>query len=374
MKKTFLTTLLSVFALGAVAQDLALKQGGFGDNWYIQAQGGASYLFSEYSEKAKFGDLITPVAALSIGKNFAPQIGLRAQVAGWESKSRKSYDDSGTYKFKYIQTSIDALINLTNLGAYNGPKGFNLYAILGVTYVHGFKEKKIDLGIRDILAPRAGLQADFRLTSALSLNLEANASFLDDKFNGHVGGRQYDVPVNALLGLTYRFKGGFEAVAALDPAQIALLNGEINAQRDLIAARDQQLSALSNQLAKKLAEGPVVEQVEVIDSEVIMNAVVVFRLGSAVLEQNQDINIYNAAKYLQSNPGVNIVVTGYADKGTGTEKINQALSQRRAQAVADILTNKYGIAANRITVEASGDKVQPFEIDAWNRVVIFTAK
>ena len=49
------------------------------------------------------------------------------------------------------------------------------------------------------------------------------------------------------------------------------------------------------------------------------------------------------------------------------------MSERRADAVAKILIEKYGIAPTRITTQASGDKVQPFQIDAWNRVVIFTA-
>ena len=76
---------------------------------------------------------------------------------------------------------------------------------------------------------------------------------------------------------------------------------------------------------------------------------------------------------MKENPGVKVTVTGYADKSTGNATINQKLSEKRAKAVADILTSKYGISSSRITTEASGDKVQPFEINEWNRVVIFTA-
>lgn len=97
-----------------------------------------------------------------------------------------------------------------------------------------------------------------------------------------------------------------------------------------------------------------------------MNAVVVFRIGSAKLEQNQDINIFNAARYLKDNPQVNVIVTGYADKSTGTPAINQRLSEQRAEAVAKVLIEKYGIAASRITKKASGDKEQLFPTDQWN--------
>lgn len=58
---------------------------------------------------------------------------------------------------------------------------------------------------------------------------------------------------------------------------------------------------------------------------------------------------------------------------TGNPTINQKLSERRAEAVAKILIEKYGISPSRITKQASGDREQPFQNDAWNRVVIFTA-
>ena len=150
------------------------------------------------------------------------------------------------------------------------------------------------------------------------------------------------------------------------------MNDQINAQRSQLRDKDRDIQKYQAEISRLAAQPVVVEEVRG-ETEVLMNAVVVFRLGSAKLEQNQDINIYNAAKYLQENPNVKITVTGYADKATGTPAINQRLSEQRAQAVADILINKYGIASDRINVQASGDREQPFQIDAWNRVVIFTA-
>lgn len=373
MKKTIFSLALSALALSGIAQDNALKQYGFWDNWYIQLQGGGSYLFSEYSKDADFLDLVSPHAALSVGKHFSHIYGARVQFAGWESKTPSLFKSTDTRKINYVQGSLDGLVNLTNLfTTFNGEKGFNLYLIGGATYLRRLDNNGYTTA--NIIAPRAGLQADVRLNNALSLNLEANANFLADRFNARYGGEPHDISVNALLGLTYRFdKSGFELADGIDLSQITSLNDKINGLNQQLKQKDTTIGNLQAELAKKPTA--VVEKIQgETTREVVLNSVVVFRLGSAALEQNQEINILNAAKYLQENPSVNVLVTGYADKQTGTPKINQELSEKRAKAVADILTSKYKIAASRITTEASGDKDQPFEKNDWNRVVIFTAK
>ena len=83
------------------------------------------------------------------------------------------------------------------------------------------------------------------------------------------------------------------------------------------------------------------------------------------------VNVYNVAEYLKANPGTSIVVRGYAYKDTGSAAYNQKLSERRAQAVADILVNDYGVDASRLTVEAADSSVQPYDTNNWNRIVLF---
>lgn len=377
MKKIYTLALGAAIAISASAQQTAIKNYGFGDHWFIQAQGGASYTFSENSKDADFFKLVTPHVAVSVGKHFSPIAGARLQLGGWESKSYRGKAIDETYSFKYMQANADVLLNFMNLFTeYQGDKAFNLYGIMGLGYVHNYGDHKVGVSTQNNIVPRVGIQADFRLNESLSLNVEAIGNLMADRFNGVVGGRHYDGTANALLGLTYRFtKGGFETVDVIDPNELVTLNDKVNEQQALLRNKDKQLQDYKASIAgleRKLAE----KKPEVITKEetsTVLNAVVVFRIGSAKLEQNQDINIYNAAKYLQDNANVNVTVTGYADKSTGTAAINQRLSEQRAKAVADILINKYGIDRNRITTEASGDRVQPFQIDAWNRVVIFTA-
>lgn len=374
MKKLLLLTAVAIASVAtSFAQEKAFAESKLKDKWFIQGQLGGSYTFSEGYKDASFGDLITPHLAISVGKYFVPSAGARFQVGGWKSKSFLGKDLGGTYNFNYLQANADGLLNLTNLFmSYKEDRVFNFIGIVGIGFVHGFKKGIV--GTTNSIVPRAGFQGDFRLNQDLSINLEVVGNLMPDNFNGNVSGDKYDATVNALVGLTYKFGENFKPVDIANPAELKSLNDKINEQRALIANKDAEINKLTKDLANKPAPEKIITKEIREETDILMNAVVVFRLGSAQLEKNQDINIFNAARYLKDNPKVNIVVTGYADKSTGTKEVNQKLSEKRAEAVASILRDKYDISADRITTKASGDSEQLFPTDEWNRVVVFTAK
>ena len=81
------------------------------------------------------------------------------------------------------------------------------------------------------------------------------------------------------------------------------------------------------------------------------------------------------AEWLKANPEEKIAIVGYADRNTGSAAYNMGLSERRANAVAKVLTDEYGIDPSRLTVKWDGSEVQPYNNEAqndWNRIVIFT--
>lgn len=375
MKKLILSVAaIALTAIPTFAQEKALAPSKFGDNWFLQLQGGASYSISEGFKDASFGDLITPHVALSLGKYFSPAVGGRLQVGGWEAKHYIKETD-GTFKTKYIQTNADALFNLSNIfSTYQEDRAFNFIAFMGLGYVHGFKDTKNGLTTTNMIAPRAGIQADFRLSETASFNIEVAGNLLRDDFNGIKRGSNYDGTIDVMAGVSFKLsKDGFKLVDVQDPEQLRALNDRINEQRASLTNKDTEIARLKQELAVKPEPQVIVQETKVEESEEVMNAVVVFRIGSAKLEQNQDINIYNAARYLLDNPNVNVIVTGYADNNTGTATINQRLSEQRAEAVAKVLIDKYNISPNRITTKAAGDKIQLFPTPQWNRVVVFTA-
>ena len=379
-KKLLSAVLLLSIAVAATAQEKALKFNSFGDNWFLQIQAGGSYSFSEFHNESSLGDVISPNVALSIGKYFSPQAGARLQLGGWQTRHYlgKAIDDN--YSANYGQASVDALLSLTNLFlGFNENRTFDLVGIMGIGYHYSFPKAKYDIERKSSAVPRVGLQANFRLSDAANFNIEATGNLLPDNSNGIVKGHKYDARVDLLAGVTFKFPQRFESVEIIDPSIVNNLNATINDQRASMQTKDDQIKKLQNDLARKEAEGPKVVTVEnktteiKEETETLMNAVVVFKLGSAELQQNQDINIYNAARFLKDNPKMNVILTGYADKSTGTKEINQKISEKRADAVAKVLIEKHGIAASRITTKASGDTEQLFPTDEWNRVVTFTA-
>lgn len=355
----------------------AIQLNSLRDNWFFQVQAGGSLTFSEGFKDAGFGDILAPHAALSIGKHFAPTIGARLQLGGWQSRNYAVATDDA-FSRNYLQVNVDAMFNLSNIFVpYTHEKNFNLYALLGAGYVHGFKNDDRAMGSINSVVPRAGLLFDFRINDKINLNLETTANLMSDDFNGITGGTKYDATLNVMAGMIVKLGNhGFKVVEGVDAAEINRLVNDARAQRAAVSERDRTLGERDREiiaLKARLEERPevVVEQVEL--EEVVMNAVVVFKIGSAVLQDNQEINIYNAAKYFQDNPNMDVRITGYADRSTGSAAVNQRISEQRAEAVKNILVNRYNIAASRITTEGGGDKVQPFANDAWNRVVIFTA-
>lgn len=82
-----------------------------------------------------------------------------------------------------------------------------------------------------------------------------------------------------------------------------------------------------------------------------------FAFDSAVLVNSYDKDISDAATFLKDNPEVVGVIAGHTDY-IGTEQYNMGLSQRRAQAVYDRLTNTHGIDPARLEVVGYGE-IQP---------------
>ena len=48
------------------------------------------------------------------------------------------------------------------------------------------------------------------------------------------------------------------------------------------------------------------------------------------------------------------------------------MSQRRAEAVCNMMVKEFGVDPSRIRVDYKGDSLQPYQLkNEWNRVVVF---
>lgn len=367
----------------------ALKHYKGGDNWFIGIHGGVNHSLSENARFGSFGDMTKPSFGLSVGKYFSPAIGARVQFAYMKQQSRANseaieaypevYGD-GNYGFNVFAGYVDGLFNLNNIFAqYDEDCRFNVVGILGMGFnaASGFDDKveawdrepgegfapyKVYTNNNAYFALRAGLQFNYILSNALDLNLEATFNATDDGYNGTRYDRKWDSYANLMLGLTYHFKDQygdrrFRYTEVNDQAYIDELNQKINDERAKVVP----------------VPAPVVveKKKEVIKNE-LLGMTVSFKIDKYNITDIQKKNVAEAVKYLDEHPDVNLIVTGYADIQTGNPAYNLKLSERRAQAVYNMMVKEFGVDPARIRTDFKGDSLQPYQLkNEWNRVVVF---
>ena len=386
MKLKSLTLILAV-ALGAqvafAQQSKSDPSVEFNPHWYGQIQGGAGYTIGETA----FKDLISPAGALSLGYQFNPTLGLRFNLAGYQGKGAV-VSPLEVYKFNYLQGAFDLTLNLAQLFGYKHDRVFNPFIFVGGGAAYGFKNGANNitktnpkeyfalLWEKNLITPvgRIGIGADFRLSDAVALTLEVNDNVLSDKFNSKKVGHP-DFQFNALAGLKVNF-GKTTRPSAKYLAELAAAEAAAAAEKArLEAERAAKLAAEKAAAEKALADKLAAEKAAAEKLAAEMRQVnTFFTINSYVISDEEAAKLVRYIDWLKANPDVNIAIAGHADKGTGTKRINQKLSEQRAAAVKAFLTDR-GIAESRIvSVVANGDRIQPFEENDLNRVVISTIK
>lgn len=79
-----------------------------------------------------------------------------------------------------------------------------------------------------------------------------------------------------------------------------------------------------------------------------------FDFDRAVVKPEFMAEIRALADFMKANTDVSAVLEGHTDS-VGTEEYNQGLSQRRVNAVRQVLIDEFGIAAARLRAEGFGE-------------------
>lgn len=80
---------------------------------------------------------------------------------------------------------------------------------------------------------------------------------------------------------------------------------------------------------------------------------ILFDSGKAVVKPEFDAEIKKVADFMNNYPEVNAVIEGHTDN-VGSEALNVSLSQKRADAVSQYLTSKFGVPASRLSAKGFG--------------------
>ena len=345
-------------------------------NWFIQAGAGINAPFVEsYLANGEEKTHLTAAYNLGFGKWLSPFLGIRFSALG----GALHWDNEAYTKAKYANLNADLMWDMLN--TFGNAKSNRVVSILpfvglGGTFCWDFTQSSIldkDGKAKSnswTLPVSAGLQVRVRLSEKFDFFVEGRAQMYGDNFNNAAFGDPVDVNVTALGGFIYNFGSkGFNTVNPCDYiAQIDALNSQVNDLRGALANCNNRLAAAEAQLPCPEVKAP--ECPEVVEVPLMSN--VQFTLNSAKVRKSEMINVYNIAKWMNDNPNVKVAVKGYADKNTGSSAYNKTISEKRAQNVYNLLVNKYGIAADRLSVVAEGSENQVYDENNWNRVVIFS--
>ena len=379
------STALSVFASAPDKKDSTLE---FNPHWTLTVQGGLSYTLHG---NADFKDLLSPAAAIYAGYQFTPVVGLRFGASGWESKGAVVARtlpqgivaaNGHIYKHNYVQGNLDLTIDLASLfGGFRHNRVFNPYVFVGVGANGAFNNGEIaelaammdrNSEFYDVqhiwkdtkwfVVGRAGLGFDFNLCDHVLLGVEVNANMLKDKYNSRHYQDTFDWQFNGLVGLKFRLGKNYRKlpVAPVTPIEPAPEVPETTST-DLTTDNSGDLKQ------EETPEVPIV-----VPAPEFSNAIY-FTIGSSKIKAAEQSKIDELAAFLNEHPETNVVLDGYADKGTGSTGINDTLSQARADSVAAALQKK-GIAAERITTKGHGGVEDHKSNPAEDRVVITIAK
>lgn len=311
----------------------AYQEANFLDNTYVGIHGGVT-------TPLDFNHMfpLNAGAGVKIGKNWTPIVGTNiegtalfndnhfgaGQLSGLKSKTFVS----ATY------VGVNGTLNLTNLFlGYNPDKTFEAGVEAGIGWIHQYG-LNIDKPYTNDFGAKTGLTFAWNLlpTKAIQVYVEPAVYWnLTGAPSNYVKFDNNYAQLVASVGVVYKFKtsNGTHNFKVYD---VGLMNKTINQLRA-------ENTALKNMPPKTIEK--VVEKTIIIEKNVPSEIVIYFTEGDATLD--------NAAKQVLDHVQGPVKVVGHASE-TGSKKLNQALSEKRANTVSEYLKSK-----NVEVVSATGE-------------------
>lgn len=331
----------------------------FFDNWFVSGGFGGQVLFGNHDKQVKFFDRIAPALDIAVGKWFTPGIGVRLMYSGLSVKGATQKEGHGEFpthstgvdvpgkggdgywlmkqKFDFYNLHLDALFNMSNiLCGYNEKRVYNCTPYIGLGWARVWESPQ-----SMEVSANVGILNSFRLNDALNLNLDIRGAYVSDRFDGELGGRWGEGVWSATVGLTYRFKQrGWGRSKTIVRTR--------DRRRELKEMQDK-LNDMQAQLAQRKRDS-----VTVVRTLAAANFVI-FKIDTWDLTNEARVQLSLFAETIKkADPNVVYVITGYADKGTGSVERNIILSKNRARVVYECLVNEFGVPKKQLRVDHKG--------------------
>jgi outer membrane protein OmpA-like peptidoglycan-associated protein len=302
---------------------------GLWDNWFVNVGGGANFCYD--NKDWGFGGALN----VNAGKWFTPSIG-----------ARFGYNGITGLDGKYGYGHIDALWNISNeIGGYKETRFWDF-----VPYLHAgllYDRPVVDCD----WAAGAGILNLIRLTDRLDLTLDVRGNLYERYEKAGYISVALGLAVN--LGKTNFVRAANwhnpEDVAALDAAAasaaaLAAANAALEAEKEELKKANDELAGKNSDLEKALEDATGLKEVG--------PAAFYFEIGKTTLSAKElehlDFYLKNVLPHVKGKTVS--VITGSADKKTGSAKRNQYLCEKRAEYLKNLMVEKYGIDASSFEV------------------------
>ncbi|MBQ9192357.1 MAG: OmpA family protein [Bacteroidales bacterium] len=358
---------------GKVARGPYLTNGVF-DNTFIGLGAGVNSVLEKGYGLGKMG-LATDV---NFGKWFTPAVGARIGWHGFKDTAKSGALDKANFNYFHG----DLLWNISNsIDGYKETRFWNFIPYVNAGLLMVNKDQELGAGF--------GLLNSLRLGERINLNIDLGvigARAAAYNMEGFI--KRYVGFPTATLGLQFNLgRTGFDRYASVIPVVVPLpfTEADYNNLKNKVAALERENAQLKNKIAdlenqlapfKNLVDGQTYlfqnGRFTAVEAKVASPATVYFDLGSAKLSEREKAHLeYFAGNVVDGD--TKLLLTGSADKQTGTARGNQKLSEQRVETVKNLLT-KLGAAASNIETVANGDTKNIFDTPAKNRCVVVEVK
>jgi outer membrane protein OmpA-like peptidoglycan-associated protein len=338
--------------------------------------------------------VISPSIDANFGKWFTPAVGMRVGYQGFKTQiwddgpsilgpNLDTQENLYLQKMGYMYIHGDFLWNMSDaLGGYKETRFWDLVPYIHTGFFRTYGLDNVSYHNNEF-AMGGGLLHNLRLGNRLDLIIDMRATV--------VNGRIHEASDVAILpsvtaGLAVdlgwpnfvRTAIVLDALAIAEAEKTAVLEAAIAALEVANASLAQNNDALNQKNAKLSKQVKALQNRPEFDVEAFFSGMtpahIFFEIGKATLDARQMAQLDFLAKNIivaaDQDTELLITVMGSADGNTGTQKRNQHLSEARAKYIFDILTTKYGISPDRLTIKT--EVVKNAADPSLSRAVVFT--
>ena len=348
------------------------------DNWYVTLYAGVTSNWGSNDSHAGFFQVMGPATSIAVGKDVTPVGSVRA-VLGFNRNTGVTDSDfslkdgidytrfnNDRFRWNSFSLSLDYVLNFSNLIlGFRENRTFHIQGILGLggTLSNHYQTdkyaqaqqtsdskslssdtpEKYQNEQRTLVAIRVGMMASYMIGKNWSVHFEATENMLDNSYDSNSSTSNiWDGHLDMAFGVSYRFnnKGGSSPGFRHPLHDMSMYQSQLDRINDLRKKTMQRRKELE-------------EMADTIDVEAqVMYTLIAFDEGEETVDRLQQTNIYTTAYAWAKSPRSVI----YIVNSTG---VDDKLYQNRANAIRDILVERYEIPAAKIKMVPNEKDIKP---------------